>query len=91
MLEQTISWISIIKGSIYLIGGIGSVYGIIVAVRKERSKFATMEYVKQENKRQEKETALMIDSIKESQEERDAILDKMAAQIQFVYEKHFTP
>jgi hypothetical protein len=91
MLEQTISWLSIIKGAISITVLIGGVYGIIVAIRKERAKFATMEYVKRENKRLEKQTALMIDSVKESQEEYKTLLETMASQIKFIYEKHYTP
>jgi len=82
---------AIIKGILYITGGVGGVYGIIVAVRKERAKFATMEYVKSENKRVEKETALMIDSIKDSQEEYKALLETMAEQIKFIYQAHYKP
>lgn len=91
MLEQTISWLSIIKGAISITVLIGGIYGIIVAVRKERAKFATMEYVKKENERIEEQTALMIDSVKESHEEYKALLDTMAGQIKFIYEAHYEP
>lgn len=91
MLEQTISWISIIKGAILITTLIGAAYGIIIAYRKERAKFATMEYVKKENKRIEKETAFMIESVKEAQEERTAMLETMAKRIEFIYQKHYKP
>lgn len=91
MLEQTITWLSIFKGTILITTAFGGVYGIIKAIKKERSRYATMEFVKRENKRQDKETLLMIESVKESQEERDAIIETMAEQIKFIYQAHYKP
>jgi len=52
---------------------------------------ADIKYVDKENRRIERETDLKLEIVKESQEEFYAIIDKMGKQINYIYEKHYTP
>lgn len=81
MLEQTVSWFTVLTGAGTVVAILGVGYGIITSMRKAREKYATKEYVKEKINSMEVETNLKIELIKQAAEETHSLLEYIRCRV----------
>lgn len=65
--------------------------GAVLYKKKEMDKKASIGYVDDQIKAVRKEGDLQIEAIHQSNEETRSLIENMSKQVQFIYEKHYTP